>query len=65
MWCYLKTVSVYSLIHAIIDFSCAFVMTGLITVSNNIELVYMGAILYNFLAYDAYLFQLPQFLSLW
>lgn len=51
MWCYLKTVSVYSLIHAIIDFSCAFVMSGLMMASDNIELVYIGAILYNFLAF--------------
>ena len=47
----MKTVSVYSLIHAIIDFSCAFVMSGLAIHSDKMELVYISAIVYNFLAF--------------
>ena len=47
----MKTVSVYSLVHAIVDFSCAFVMSSVITRIYNIDYVLWGAILYNFLAF--------------
>ena len=47
----MKAVKVYSLIHAIVDFSCSFAISGLMMHSHKSELIFIGVVLYNFLAF--------------